>query len=285
MRGRRRMLSKRLNQLHRRFERWMYANRLSLPDFLGIGAQKCGTTWLYENLLVHPELYLPDYKEIEYFDKNFDKSLRWYGALFATAGKKKKGEISPSYCYLSKEQILFLRTLMPEIRLILILRNPVERSWSHAMHRIVTSTGRQLEEIEDLEFYTLFEKKSFQKQGDYPTMLENWLEVFPREQLFVGLFEDIVHYPQRLLRQVFAHIGVSAEVDWSAFPFQDVIVPPTGPDIATHDFGRGVRLATHRRTDTFMPARYRRFLTDLYQSDIKVLSDRYELPVEQWLEG
>ena len=80
-----------LKRRYWRIEKWWYstwpgaADRLPLPDFLGIGAQKAGTTWLWENLRRHPEIFVPDKKELHYFDNKFDQSLRYYTRRFEAA--------------------------------------------------------------------------------------------------------------------------------------------------------------------------------------------------------
>ena len=72
---------------------WLSTRGLTLPDFLGIGAQKAGTTWLHENLRCHPSLYLPDEKELHYFDWHFHRPLRWYAGHFRQgAGRVRTGK-------------------------------------------------------------------------------------------------------------------------------------------------------------------------------------------------
>ena len=108
--------------------------RNHFPDFLGIGAQKAGTTWLYENLRRHPQMYLPNTKEIHYFDWYFYKSIHWYCKHFMAVEKNKlKGEITPCYSTLSENKIKLIHKINPQLKIILILRNPIERAWSQAV--------------------------------------------------------------------------------------------------------------------------------------------------------
>ena len=256
---------------------------MTLPDFLGIGAQKSGTTWLYENLRQHPDLYLTREKEIEYFDHHFHRSLNFYSEKFRAGTGKLKGEISPSYGYLHKSRIKFIRAILPDVKLIFLMRNPVERIWSHAFMSLVKHTGRALDEVPDAEFYAYFKRSWVVRASNYPAMLDNWLSVFPREQMYLGLYDEIKNSPQKLLCEIFAHLGVTTSVDWNDFPYKDVIIPPAGPDYAHHDQGRGVRVFGHKTTDSFMPQRHRNLLMGMYRNDIEILNQRFGLPTLSWL--
>lgn len=112
-------------------------NGLCLPDFLGIGAQKAGTTWLHENLCHHPDLYLPEPKELHYFDWGFHRSLRHYSDIFKRGCNRVKGEITPGYSIIPVERMRFIRTIMPDVRLIFLMRNPIDRAWSQALMNLV----------------------------------------------------------------------------------------------------------------------------------------------------
>ena len=110
----------------------------NFPNFLGIGAQKAGTTWLYKNLRKHPQLYLPETKEIHYFDWYFYKSIKWYCKYFKSAKKTQiTGEINPCYSVLSERKIKLIHKINPKLKIILLLRNPIERAWSQAVMNLV----------------------------------------------------------------------------------------------------------------------------------------------------
>lgn len=248
-------------------EKLLYANGirstngLCLPDFLGIGAQKAGTTWLYENLCRHPDLYLPEPKELHYFDWGFHRSLRHYSDSFKPGCHRLKGEITPGYSIIPVERIRFIRTIMPEVRLILLMRNPIDRAWSQALMNLVKLPNKKFEEVDRSEFYDHFRSERSVKRGDYDTVLNNWLSVFPRGQLYIGFFEDISNRPQELLSEVFAHIGVSQDVEWSSFRYKHVI--SKGPDIP-------------------LPRMYGDFLEEMYHRDIEVLSERFGVAMAGW---
>ena len=94
-----------------------------LPDFLGIGAQKAGTTWLHDNLSCHPELYLPPEKEIHYFDQHNDKPISYYSQFFKKSKKNRacvKGEITPAYSVLPQNMIERIMGIMPHLKIIFV---------------------------------------------------------------------------------------------------------------------------------------------------------------------
>jgi hypothetical protein len=243
---------------------------LTMPDFLGIGAQKAGTTWLFDNLRCHPQVSFSTRKELHYFDRNFHQSLLSYAEHFRDRPGCKRGEITPAYSALPRRRIRFIRQVMPEVRLMLLLRNPIDRAWSHAVMNLATKTNRAIADIPAAEFYAHFTSASSVKRGCYPAILDNWFSVFPREQLFVGMFDDITARPQDLLSDVFDHLGVATPADWTPFPYQQVIHARVN---GTRRPGAGT---------TGMPAPYRAFLRDFYAADIAELQRRFGTSVAGW---
>ena len=102
-------------------------------DFLGIGAQKAGTTWLYEQLRLHPDISFPAGKEVHFWDLQYERGIEWYRPLFTHDKCKCLGEITPAYAMLSKVHIEEIRDINPSLKIIYILRNPIHRAWSSAL--------------------------------------------------------------------------------------------------------------------------------------------------------
>lgn len=238
---------------------------LCLPDFLIIGAQKAGTTWLKRNLDQHPDIYMPnllnasDPTEVRYFDKHFHESLRSYSNIFKNGANKVKGEKTPNYCTIPQERIRFIRSIMPDVRLVFMIRNPIERTWSHAVMNLVKFSGKKIEEISDAKFRRHFIRSK--ERSDYPMILDRWLSVFPEKQLYVGFFEDIATCPKKLLSETFAHLGVTQNVDWKAFPYHQLI-------------NKGPRAP--------IPEKHRSFLEWMHAADIETLYRRFGSRVESW---
>ena len=248
-------------------DRWTYARglrsagSLSLPNFLGIGAQKAGTSWLAENLRCHPDLFVSQEKELHYFDRDFHRSIRQYARHFAQAGDRVKGEITPAYAILDPSTIHFIHKVMPDLRLIYLLRNPVERAWSQAYMNLVSIPGRPYEEVDPAEFVRHFRSPRSVLRGAYLQCIDHWLECFSKEQLLIEFFEDIAEQPQALLGRVFDHLGVSRQVDWDHFPFGEKV------------------FSGHA---TPMPEELRQVLNEMYGPEIEAIHQRLGEKTDSW---
>jgi hypothetical protein len=207
-----------LSALERGIMRMGVLRRPPLPDFLGIGVPKAGTTWLYANLKSHPDIYLPEGKEIHYFDANWFQPLSWYGEVFAEAGEPVKGEITPAYCNLPARRIRSIKAIIPEIKLLLLLRDPVDRDWSHLRMVVLRDNARDPTTVTPGEYIDAARSNPRLERGNYQAILENWLDVFDRARLFIGFYEDVVQRPQPLLEQIFEHIGLSPPHPWEQLP-------------------------------------------------------------------
>lgn len=253
---------------------------LCLPDFLGIGTPQSGTTWLHENLRCHPDLYLPEEKEVHYFDRRFYRSLKYYSRKFKQGQGEVKGEITPDYGTIPLERIQFIRKIIPEVKLLLIMRNPIERAWS-AARRVLSRLAKEslrikFEEIPDQEFFAYFklEQRYRTKErpihgdyipgvrmGDYLRIIDNWLTAFPEEQLYLAKFDEIATRPVELLREIFSHLGVSTEVEWESFPHTTVI---------------------NKNPEHPIPEKFKTFLQEVYCRDIEALYRRFGERFADW---
>ena len=237
------------------------ARGLSLPDFLGIGAQKAGTSWLHENLRCHPELYLPEDKELHYWNLHYHRPLRQYAGSFQSSGGRVCGEITPAYGILPRRQIALIRRVMPNLRLILLLRNPIDRAWSHALMELVVRKGRPYTDVGDAEFIRHFESRESMLRGDYVQITRSWLRYFPADQLLIGLYDDIAERPRELMTTIFNHLHASTNVDWSQFPLQRVVF--AGPAVP-------------------LPERFRAHLHRLYAQQIEQCAAQLDERILHW---
>jgi len=154
------------------FWRKKLANKnLQMPDFLIIGAQKCGTTSLYRYLIQHPQIEPAIKKEIHYFDLNYNKPIQWYLNQFPalkTQSDRITGEATPYYIF-HPHAPYRIKEHMPDAKIIVLLRNPVDRAYSH-YHYAVERYGETLsfEEALDIENERLAgEMEKFQKNPYY----------------------------------------------------------------------------------------------------------------------
>jgi hypothetical protein len=177
-------------------------------DFLGIGAQKSGTTWLYEHLAKHPAIaFPPGIKEMHFWDQHQDRGLAWYLAQFPGQKGKLSGEITPAYAILESEKIRLVHDVNPMLRLFYIMRDPRARAWSAALMEM-TRAGKDFAATDDEWFIEQFFSDASLKRSDYATCIKNWLEVFPKGQLFLMKFSDIKDRPAALLQDLARHLGI-----------------------------------------------------------------------------
>ncbi len=173
------------------------------PDFLYIGTSKAGSTWLFNALALHPDIYLASNKGLYYFDQHFDRGQSWYLDQFAAVnGARAAGEISHSYLS-SPEAAPRIADLNSAMRLLVCLREPVDRAFSD-----------YLDLVKNGQFDGTFEAAleahpRLVQRGRYATHLERYLEFFPIEQLHVGLFDELRADAQQYADEVFAFLGVA----------------------------------------------------------------------------
>ena len=197
-----------------------------LPDFIIIGAGRSGTTFLYYHLQQHPEIHLKSSKRPEphFFARKseYEKGLAYYSPRYFSewGGEPCVGEASTSTLYSLEAPSRMARDL-PEVRLVCLLRNPVDRMFSeyrnsvaHGWEDVDFEQALRLE-AERLrcpidEYHRELEPKAYVKRGLYAQHLRRWYEHFPRARIFVGLFEELREEPRAFLRSVFGFLGVDA---------------------------------------------------------------------------
>lgn len=163
---------------------------MTLPTFLGIGVPRAGTTWLHTLLTGHPEVYLPEKrKEVRFFDRHFDRGLGWYEGFFCPDGEAHRyraiGEISPQYFYCDECPSRISQTL-PNIKLVLMLRHPVDRAYSNYGFAVQRRNYRgSFREFVDSRPQAL-------EKGLYSAHLRRYLRVFDRSRILALLFEEAV---------------------------------------------------------------------------------------------
>ncbi len=176
----------------------------ALPNFLYIGTSKAGSTWLFNALAVHPDVYLASNKGLYFFDQHFDRGVDWYRDQFSAVGNRSAaGEISHSYLS-SPEAAPRIAAFNPRMKLLVCLREPVDRAFSDYLDLVKNNqfTGSFSEALE--HYPRLVDR------GRYASHLERFRELFPDEQLHVGLFDDLKQDAQAYADDVFAFLGVEA---------------------------------------------------------------------------
>ena len=284
-----------------------------LPDFLGVGAPRTGTTWLSANLRRHPEIWMTPVKEVHYFDKrhlrrrnnryyrgHLRKRMRryrrgrtyrgalrpgdsgllknlswdahfflrkrdndWYQRVFRPTPGQIAGEITPAYSTLKPDIVREIHRINPDLRIIYLMRDPIERSWSSAMMTFGKRGGRAVEAIGDDELMRHFERTSHTLRGDYLRTLSMWEGVFGRDRVFVGFLDQIQDSPRELLRQVYRFLEVADDEAYiPAAVSARVNISPRKSDV---------------------PERFRSHLARTYLPQLQQLSDRFGEPATSWL--
>jgi hypothetical protein len=253
------------------------------PDLLIVGPQRTGTTWLHAHLRYHPDIMLSEPKELFFFSSlktadrprfrsselahylQFFREPLWRVALRNAITlwryrelyrPKVRGEATASYAVLDRDIIGDITALRPGIKVILMIRDPVERAWSHAKKDLVRNRRRRFEDVAPSEFERFF-TDPYQRQCAHVTEnIDNWSASLQPGCLLVGLFDDIDARPMALLLEVMSFLGVRSDRRF---------------------ISRDVRERVNPTARSKIPDRYRRFLEDLLQGDLTALRERFGL--------
>lgn len=175
-----------------------------MVDFIGLGAQKAGTSWVYACLYEHPEICTPQ-KEIHFFSRErFSKGQDWYESQFKRCKEGlKRGEFSTSYLY-TPGTAKKIAEMYPQTKLIAIVRNPMHRAYSQFRNAIKAG------EIDKETTFSSYIKhaSSALAQGKYAEQLSEYYQYYSSLQLLVMVYEDSKEDPLGYIQQIYRHIGV-----------------------------------------------------------------------------
>jgi hypothetical protein len=184
-------------------------DRSGLPSFIVIGAVKAATTWIAHQLRQHPAIYMPG-PEPHYFSTAYDQGLDWYRSCFADAAPGEIiGEKSADYLAYSLAPKRIARSL-PDIPLIVQLRNPVERAYSD--YCMLFRRGTVTEDPRHYLERATAEQPRFLEDGLYGRHLARYLDHFDRSQIKIILHDDIRTKPAEIIAEVCRHVGIAVHV-------------------------------------------------------------------------
>lgn len=176
-------------------------------DFLGIGAQKAGSTWLYTMLSQHKQIDFPLGKECHFWTQsNYYEGLDKYLGAFNSKDCI-QGEITPAYAMLPNSTIAFLSENYPKLKIIYTLRNPMDRAWSSALMALKRSE-MSFHEASEQWFVDHFFSKGSLLRGDYIATIENWNEHFSKDQFLILFYDDLVDNPTTFLNNVCSFLNI-----------------------------------------------------------------------------
>ncbi len=197
---------------------------MPLPGFLIIGTMKGGTSALARAVSRHPDVFIPHGKEVRFFDHNYDQGLEWYESHFESAPSGSVlGEASPGYMYRATTHQR-IAAIVPDSRLVAILRNPVDRAYSHYWHNV--RRGR-----EDRSFRQALESESeidrsdhsedvfaYMDLGRYCRQLRSLEELVGRDRLMVLQNSELRFSETTVMSRLWEFIGVNPEFRPTARP-------------------------------------------------------------------
>lgn len=182
----------------------------NLPNTFLVGCQKTASTWLYQCLQEHPQVFVPQKDAIHYFEINYYKGLEWYKQWFKDVESQEVIlDPTPSYirCYQAPRRIAKFNS---SSKLIFSLRNPIERAFSHYWHEKKKSkiafTFEEAINYGGVGNYDLYNDWIF--TGFYYEHIQRFLRYFPREQMIFLLYDDLVADPKNYLEKLFSFLGV-----------------------------------------------------------------------------
>ena len=252
------------------------------PDFVGIGVQKSGTTWVADMLSQHPHIFMPK-KEISFFVQNFYRGYAWYNSIFAQKGQRKAGELSVSYMitprsspvrkefypkWNPRRKIFFwrkqppardeLKANYPNVKIFAVFRNPVDRTWSHYWYW--RSRKKHLNK-NVVQFEKMFadDGRWIQTYSQYAELLRYWRQAFPGMGVF--FFDDLQADPESFIQELYRFIGVD------------------------HTFAPQFVQRVNKGSYDSMPAHIRKRLVKAYRDQIEEFSRLTGRDLSHWLTG
>lgn len=178
------------------------------PHFLGLGAQRSGTSWIYSCLNDHPEICIP-IKEIHFFsrERNYPKGIEWYERIFDRCPPgTKAGEFSTSYLY-DKKTPSRIAKYYPKVKLIASLRNPIDRAYSNYRNDIMAGNIPDSVSFEG----ALENHPEYLEQGLYTQQLKRYLKYFNRNQMLILIYDDLCNNSAGFIKDVYDFLGVNAD--------------------------------------------------------------------------
>jgi len=157
--------------------------------------------------------------------------------------------------------VRILHEILPDVKILLQLRHPVDRDWAGARRVLTMRLGKKLEDIDEATFHAFIDEPAVRARSDYESMLDTWFGTFGREQVMVFPYESVAETPQDILQEVFRFIGVS-------------------DDVSMEDWGLTTKVNANPRLE--MPASIRQKLELRYLPVIGSLAERFGAPFTRW---
>lgn len=271
-----------------------------VPNFLCIGTMKAGTSWLYDILKTHNEIFLPfEKKELHYFDNNYHKGFNWYMSFFEKSYPEVKGEITPTYLDNINVPKRVKKELGNNMKIIVILRNPVERAYSSYKYKTMKGKAKgNFKEVID-------KNPSIIEKGHYYKHLKNWFKEFEKDNFHIVIFEEMIKEPENTINSICDFLCVDKNYDKkklfeksnqshsTRFLFIYKHIEKLGEWLRKNDFDRIVNFvkksnilkvfkSNKKNSVTKEDLKTKKKLYDYYLEDIKKLEKLINKDLTQW---
>jgi len=272
---------------------------MGTPNFLCIGAQKAGTTLLFDILRRHPDIYLPDSKELHFFDRDeeFAKGFAWYQDTYFREADNHRcvGEVTPSYIFFENAPERIFRALGPDIKILVSLRHPVDRACSHYwmqfkrgfemlpfMKALAKEPARMGRSYRDKTRF------SYISRGFYAEQVTRYLKYFPPENMKYIFFEELVRDLPGTIRDIIEFLGC----DPDRLPGSDIAGKINSSRLTLPQYLKAVILnwpyvamPSFRRAGYDYPPlkiKYQNMILGKYRDDLRSLQSLINRDLEIW---
>ncbi len=199
---------------------------MMLPNFLCIGAPKSGTTSLYDLLKQHKDVFLPSFKEPHFFDsdESWNKGVEWYhSSYYAKANNQCIGDFTPTYLSNKLAPSRIKKVLGNQVKFVVILRNPIDRAYSHYLHTLrdqhenlsfieaLEEEAQRLHNFREENNHIAMIRFSYLEQGMYAKQLEHYFKFFDRDQFYITTFDDFVSNQEQVVKEICAFLGLQEQ--------------------------------------------------------------------------
>lgn len=175
-----------------------------------VGCQRCGTTWVDAALREHPQVYLPAKKQTYFFDRNYDRGIGWYLENFRQAkpGQTAVGEVATGYCI--PGAVERMAEHLPHIKLIMVVRHPVDRA--HSNYQVRKQEGGWSSFEQAIE-----QSPDLIERGQYMPQIDSILQFYKKENLLVLFYEDLASDDRAYLESILSFLGIDSGFESSQF--------------------------------------------------------------------
>lgn len=195
---------------------------------------------------------------------NFSNN-KLYTSVFSARAEQIVGEITPSYSILRQESVAYIHKLMPDLKIIFILRNPIDRAWSQFRMDLSLNQQKSFEDLIYTDFIKHFSSQDSRARGDYLKTIQTWQSHYPEKQFHICFFDQLLENPCLFIREICEFLNVSTKTDY----LQKIST------VSENSYGNDYK--------NKLPPKIKMYLAELYFPELEKLSDRFGGYTTEWL--